>query len=112
MSLGGRCFYLQYFKANHYRELSLKQQRGKAISKAQRGAILDSRGRVLAASNKRQTIFAEPRAIKDIKRAFAEGLFPNPDDDACYNIRTMKALQAKGYAPGFRGGATIRETGS
>ena len=27
--------------------------------------ILDCRGRVLAASNKVQTIFAEPRAIKD-----------------------------------------------
>lgn len=33
----------------------------------QRGVILDCRGRVLAASNKIQTIFAEPRAIKDPK---------------------------------------------
>jgi len=33
----------------------------------QRGVILDCRGRVLAASNKIHTIFAEPRAIKDPK---------------------------------------------
>jgi len=46
----------------------------------------------------------EPRrtirdAIKDIKEAFANGMFPNPDDDIHYNVRTMKALQVKGYVP-------------
>jgi len=40
--------------------------------KTQRGVILDSRGRVLAASNKIQTIFAEPRAIIDAKSTSSE----------------------------------------
>ena len=34
---------------------------------SQRGAILDCRGRVLAGSNKIQTIFAEPRMINDVE---------------------------------------------
>ena len=38
----------------------------------QRGVILDCRGRVLAASNKVQTIFAEPRVIQDAKATSSE----------------------------------------
>ena len=37
------------------------------FKRPQRGVILDCRGRVLAASNKTQIIFAEPRIIKDPK---------------------------------------------
>ena len=35
-------------------------------------------------------------AIRDVKRAFDQGLFPNPDDDIYHNIRAIKALQVKG----------------
>ncbi len=63
LSLAGRCFYLQYSRSGHYYSASTKQQ----LQKPQRGVILDCRGRVLAASNKIQTIFAEPRIIKDAK---------------------------------------------
>ncbi len=66
-ALAGRCFYLQYFRNGHYCSLCLKQQQGRLLQKPQRGAILDCRGRVLAASNKIETIFAEPRAIKEPK---------------------------------------------
>ncbi|MHC4648087.1 MAG: peptidoglycan D,D-transpeptidase FtsI family protein [Planctomycetota bacterium] len=41
-------------------------------SRPQRGEILDHRGRVLAASNKRQTIFVEPRIIKEPERTAKE----------------------------------------
>lgn len=67
LSLAGRCFYLQFFKGDHYLAACDKQQQGLLTQKPQRGVILDCRGRVLAASNKNQTIFAEPRIIKDTK---------------------------------------------
>ena len=62
-----RCFYLQYFKADHYLSVSAKQQQRFYLQKPQRGAILDCRGRVLAASEKIKTIFAEPAIIEDSK---------------------------------------------
>jgi len=62
-----RCFYLQGIRHEHYSEISLKQQQGRIPLQPQRGIILDSQGRILAASNKIQTIFAEPRVIKDPK---------------------------------------------
>ncbi len=48
-------------------EASLRQQRSYSDRQPQRGVILDSQGRVLAASNRIQTIFAEPRRIDDPK---------------------------------------------
>jgi len=62
-----RCWYLQYSKAEHYSAVSIKQQEGFIGLKPQRGVILDCRGRVLAASNEVQTIFAEPRLLDDPK---------------------------------------------
>lgn len=67
LGLGGRCYYLQYAKADHYGQLSLRQQCSYLPLEPQRGAILDCRGRVLAASNQIRTIFAEPRVIEDPK---------------------------------------------
>ncbi len=63
-----RCLYLQYFQSEHYYSLSINQQ----AQKPQRGVILDSRGRLLAGSNRVWTIFAEPRVIKDPKAVSAE----------------------------------------
>jgi len=65
LSLAARCFYLQFFRSEHYVDISSKQLRARFIRKPQRGVILDCRGRVLAASGKIQTIFAEPRAIRE-----------------------------------------------
>jgi len=62
-----RCFYLQETRYEHYCDISLKQQQGMEPLQPQRGIILDSQGRVLAASNKVQSIFAEPRVIADAK---------------------------------------------
>lgn len=65
--LGWRLFYLQYCRADYYRQSSRKQQHAIITNQPQRGIILDSRGRILAASNKVQTVFAEPRSIADVK---------------------------------------------
>jgi cell division protein FtsI (penicillin-binding protein 3) len=72
LSLAGRCFYLQFFKRYDYIAACDRQQQGRIIQMPQRGVILDRRGRVLAASNRIQTIFAEPRVIKDPKAASTE----------------------------------------
>jgi len=66
LALMGRCFYLQYFAGDHYLAVCTNQQQSRAAQEPQRGVILDCRGRVLAASNKIQTIFAEPRIIEDL----------------------------------------------
>jgi len=63
LALAGRCFYLQFAKVEHYRNASIRQMQKWASESPQRGPILDCRGRVLAASNQTQTIFAEPRRI-------------------------------------------------
>lgn len=55
-----------------YNEACLKQQRSYRNLQPQRGVILDCRGRVLAASNKVQSIFAEPRVIQDAKATSSE----------------------------------------
>lgn len=67
LALGGRCYYLQYAAAGRYCELSVQQQCAYLPLEAQRGAILDRRGRVLAASNQIRTVFADPRIIEDPK---------------------------------------------
>ncbi len=72
LSLGGRCFYLQLLKNDHYYAVSTKQLQGWVAQKPQRGVILDCRGRMLAASSRIRTIFAEPRVIKDPKGTSAK----------------------------------------
>jgi len=67
LGLAARCIYLQYTLADRFAEKSLIQQRSFLPLEPQRGAILDCRGRVLAASDQIRTIFAEPRTIKDPK---------------------------------------------
>jgi cell division protein FtsI (penicillin-binding protein 3) len=67
LSLAARCFYLQFLKSGIYIAACDRQQQGRIIQMPQRGVILDRRGRVLAASTKIRTIFAEPRIIKDAK---------------------------------------------
>jgi cell division protein FtsI/penicillin-binding protein 2 len=67
VALAGRCLYLQSFRHAYYAEKSLKQQRSRLFQNACRGPILDTRGRVLAASNGVRTIFVEPRLLTEPK---------------------------------------------
>ncbi len=97
LALIGRCFYLQYYRAEHYMEVCLRQQRYLTSPQPQRGAILDCRGRVLAASNKIQVIFAEPRAIEDAKTTSSE-LAPLLDMGAHEICRLILESQNPGFA--------------
>jgi cell division protein FtsI/penicillin-binding protein 2 len=72
LTLAGRCFYLQFLRTDHYTEKCLKQQQGQIPYKPQRGSILDSRGRVLAASNKVRNIIIEPKRVEDAKSLSSE----------------------------------------
>ena len=65
--LAGRCFYLQYYGSDYYHGCALRQLQARVFQAGRRGVILDRCGRVLAASNERDNVFAEPRAIKDPK---------------------------------------------
>ena len=83
LALAGRCFYLQFLKSNYYKSVCLRQQQRLEPQKPQRGVILDCRGRILAASNKIQTVFAEPRAIKNpesTSAALAHILYMSADE--------------------------------
>jgi cell division protein FtsI (penicillin-binding protein 3) len=71
-ALATRCLYLQYFGNEYYSGLSARQQQTVATISPQRGAILDCRGRVLAASEEIQTVFAEPRVLDDPKETASE----------------------------------------
>jgi cell division protein FtsI (penicillin-binding protein 3) len=96
LALAGRCFYLQYFKNERYIGVCLKQQQGLVSLKPQRGVILDCRGRVLAASNKIYTVFAEPRTINDPKTTSTD-LAPVLDMGA----HEICKLITEGKNPGF-----------
>ena len=92
LGLAVRCFNLQYYENEYYTERSLKQQKSYQLWQPQRGPILDARGRILAASNSVQTIFAEPRIIED-PRDTSNELAPIVDIGAhiiCQTIRESK----------------------
>ncbi|MBN1360907.1 MAG: penicillin-binding protein 2 [Sedimentisphaerales bacterium] len=109
LGLGWRCYYLQYAAADHYAGLGLGQQFCSYLPlEPQRGPILDSRGRVLAASNQIRTVFAEPRSLADVKETSSE-LAPVLDmgpHEICKAILDSGNL---GYAP-IKIGATAAES--
>ncbi len=61
--LGWRVFYLQYCCADIYLAKSYGGTHAHVPEPAQRGRIVDSRGRVLAASNKVLTVFIDPTQL-------------------------------------------------
>lgn len=65
--LMARCVHLQVLRHSEFDEKCLHQQLKLSTGAAPRGVILDSRGRILAASNQVYTIFAEPRKAADPK---------------------------------------------
>jgi len=107
LGLAWRCFYLQYYRNGYYREASLKQQRGYMTRQPQRGAILDCRGRVLAASNRMQTIFADPQVIEDAKTTSSE-LAPIVDMGAHIICQLILESKSPRFAP-IKSGASPAE---
>ncbi len=106
-ALAGRCYYLQHNLGDHYAEKCIFQQRAYLPLEPQRGAILDSRGRVLAASNQIRTVFAEPRVIKEPKETSTR-LAPLLDMGAHEICRLIVDSNNPGCAI-LKRGATIAE---
>lgn len=96
VALGVRCFYLQYSRGDYYAGKCVDQQIVYVPLEPQRGAILDCRGHVLAASNQFRTIFAEPRIIRE-PRDTANQLAPVLDMPAHEICRTIMESRNKGY---------------
>jgi cell division protein FtsI/penicillin-binding protein 2 len=96
LGLGVRCFYLQYARSDYYDSLCLKQQCAFLPLEPQRGAILDDRGRVLAASNQIRQVFVDARDIKDPKDTANDlaGILDMPAHEICRRL-------IKGGTPGY-----------
>ncbi|RKY11899.1 MAG: hypothetical protein DRP65_02910 [Planctomycetota bacterium] len=90
--LGWRLFYLQYCRADDYLQSSHRQQHAIVTHQPQRGFILDARGRILAASNKVQTVFVEPRGVADPKEAATklQEILNFPGHEICGIIQESK----------------------
>lgn len=65
----GRLVYIERTRGEELRERARSQQSAFLIVPAQRGSILDARGRVLAGSVRRPSIFADPTLIRDCRYA-------------------------------------------
>ncbi|MHC4396654.1 MAG: peptidoglycan D,D-transpeptidase FtsI family protein [Planctomycetota bacterium] len=89
--------HLQCLKNDHYRSVCTNQQQSHSIQKPQRGVILDCRGRILAASNKIQTIFAEPRITNNPQTVSAK-LAPIVNIDPDEICRLIAESKNPGFA--------------
>lgn len=98
LGLCWRCYHLQCASADHYAQLSLRQQCAYLPLEPQRGAILDCRGRVLAASNQIRTIFVDPKIIDNPKET-ANALAPILDLPAHEVCKMITDRGAYRYAP-------------
>jgi cell division protein FtsI/penicillin-binding protein 2 len=107
VGLGGRCFYLQYCRADYYADLCMQQQLALVPLEPQRGAIVDCRGRLLAASTGFRTVFAEPRAIQEPKDT-ANRLASILDAPAHEICKAIVESHNRGYVP-VKLGATVAE---
>jgi len=63
--ISAKVFYLQVFKSDFFKRLAQNQHYRLLSLKGKRGDILDSRGRILATSIGRYSVFADPSLIKD-----------------------------------------------
>lgn len=93
-----RCFYLQDYKADYYYQSSQRSQKSTFLEKSRRGAILDCRGRILAASYKVDTVFAEPQVIIDLKeiaKKLSEIIGVSPSEIS----KSVLTSRNTGYAP-------------
>ena len=62
--LGVRCYFIQHRNHQHYVDVSLHQQRTLTPQQGPRGAIVDTRGNILAAANQTHVVFVDPQVIE------------------------------------------------
>ena len=110
--LGVRVFWLQKYKADSYRNNSRLQLHTTIIDPPQRGLIIDRKSMVVAASNKVNEVFAEPRALADIDTAkrvsmILQGILDMPGHEICKAIfesgNPGYVMIKSGITPGQRG---------
>ncbi|MBU0637623.1 MAG: penicillin-binding protein 2 [Planctomycetes bacterium] len=65
MGGAGRLAYIEYAQGPQLRQRAQRQQTSEVSIPAQRGSILDTRGRVLAGSRRRPSIFVDPALVAD-----------------------------------------------
>ncbi len=94
-----RCFYLQHFKNDYYTQIGLNQL-SYLRWQPQRGPIFDTRLRLLAASNRMQNIFADPRSLGDIDNIKEAAIQLSPVLDVGAHIICSQILDSRnpGYA--------------
>jgi len=93
-----RCFYLQYYQIDYYQQVSQRAQRSNFTQQPKRGAILDCRARILAASYVSDTIFVEPRVVVDIKET-AQALSQIVNLSPVEITQAILTARNAGYAP-------------
>jgi cell division protein FtsI/penicillin-binding protein 2 len=76
----------------HKSALRTRQQYAVLKEKPQRGVIVDSQGRILAASNRVDNVFAEPRSIKDARHIASklQEILNYPGHEICRIINESK----------------------
>jgi len=61
----GRCWYLQYYKCDYYRQRAARQQYKVIPQSPRRGLITDCKGRVLAISVPKPSVWLDPYLVED-----------------------------------------------
>ncbi|MCD6533043.1 MAG: transpeptidase family protein [Deltaproteobacteria bacterium] len=95
-----RAYFLQVVKHNYYLARQQSQCNSSRLVRYKRGEILASDGKVLAASIKGESLYAEPRRVQD-KRRLAKGLAP---------ILKMKVSSLERGLRGERGFAWLKRS--
>jgi len=92
----GRLAQLEYTRGAELREQAEKQQQSTITIAAQRGSILDARGRVLAGSARRPSVYVEARKVADPRFA-AYSVAPALGLDPAELERTIAGRHQRGF---------------
>ncbi len=66
LGLGGRVVYINTVLRDRLNGIAERQQQGGSVIAARRGMILDSRGRVVAATERRPDVFVDPARLENV----------------------------------------------
>ena len=95
LAVGARLVDLQAFRQEQYAQLGLDQRVRKVQLAAERGSVFDRNGHDLAASVPQQTVWADPRVVKD-PAAYAAQLAPIVGADEA-SLRERLSQGDKGF---------------
>ena len=98
--LAFRCYYIQVIRSPHYRSILDRQETVTVSESAQRGVIVDTRGRYIAVSEMDETVYADPAIIDDYKEVASrlQDILDIPGHELCkllYDARNKRFLKIK-----------------